>query len=61
MDADAFEAFVESGDIFNREVAERYRYKILARGSEDDAMNLYIDFRGKRPGILPLLKNRGLN
>ena len=61
LDADAFEAFVESGDIFNREVAERYRYRILARGSEDDAMNLYIDFRGKRPGILPLLKNRGLN
>ena len=61
LDADAFEAFVESGDIFCREVADKYRYEILARGGEDDAMNLYINFRGKRPGILPLLKNRGLN
>ena len=28
--------------------------------NEDDAMTLYVNFRGKKPGIEPLLKNRGL-
>ena len=60
LDADAFDAFVETGDIFNQEVANKYRTEILERAGEEDAMNLYINFRGKEPGIDPLLKNRGL-
>ena len=60
LDADAFEAFVETGDIFNQEVADKYRTEILERGSEVEAMDLYVNFRGKQPGIDPLLKNRGL-
>ena len=60
LDADAFDAFVETGDIFNQEVANKYRTEILERAGEEDAMNLYINFRGKEPGIAPLLKNRGL-
>ena len=60
LDADAFEAFVETGDIFNQEVANKYRTEILERGSEVEAMELYVNFRGKEPGIDPLLKNRGL-
>jgi peptidyl-dipeptidase Dcp len=61
LDCDAYEAFLETGDIFNKEVATKFRKEILERGREEDAMNLYINFRGKRPGIEPLLKNRGLN
>ena len=60
LDADAYDAFVETGDIFNQEVANKYRTEILERAGEEDAMNLYINFRGKEPGIDPLLKNRGL-
>lgn len=60
LDADAFEAFKETGDIFNQEVARKFREEILERGGEDDAMTLYVNFRGKEPGIDPLLENRGL-
>jgi peptidyl-dipeptidase Dcp len=61
LDADAFEAFNEKGDIFDQEVAESFRKNILERGATEDAMKLYVNFRGKTPGIDPLLKNRGLN
>ena len=61
LDADAYQAFVETGDIFNPEVAAKFRKEVLERGGEADAMDLYVNFRGKKPGIQPLLKNRGLN
>jgi peptidyl-dipeptidase Dcp len=60
LDSDAYQAFVETGDIFNREVATKFRKEILERGGQDEAMTLYVNFRGKEPGIDPLLKNRGL-
>ena len=60
LDADAYEAFKETGDIFNQEVARKFREEVLERGGEDDAMTLYVNFRGKEPGIDPLLVNRGL-
>ncbi len=60
LDADAFDAYKETGDIFNKEVAEKFRKYILAPGSIDDEMDMYINFRGKQPSIDPLLKNRGL-
>jgi peptidyl-dipeptidase Dcp len=61
LDSDAFEAFVESGDIFNKEIAGKFRTCVLEKGGSKDAMELYKDFRGKEPSIEPLLKNRGLN
>lgn len=60
LDSDAFEAFVETGDIFDRATANRFRNEVLAKSADDDAMNLYLNFRGKKPGIEPLLRNRGL-
>ncbi|MBC7124710.1 MAG: M3 family metallopeptidase [Bacteroidales bacterium] len=60
LDSDAFEAFVESGDIFNKEIAGKFRTCVLEKGGSKDAMELYKDFRGKEPSIEPLLKNRGL-
>ena len=59
LDADAFEAFKETGDIFNPSVAYKFRKMILERGGSMDAMKMYIDFRGSEPGIGPLLQNRG--
>lgn len=60
LDADAYEAYKETGDIFNQEVAGKFRKYILTPGGIDDAMDMYVNFRGKEPGIEPLLKNRGL-
>ena len=60
LDCDAYQAFVETGDIFNPTVAGKFRKDILERGGEEDAMQLYLKFRGKAPVIEPLLKNRGL-
>ncbi len=60
LDADAFDAFRETGDIFNQDVAKSFRSNVLERGNTDEPMKLYLNFRGKEPGIEPLLKNRGL-
>ena len=60
LDADAFEAFKETGDIFNQEMAGKFRKYVLTPGGIDDAMVMYVNFRGKEPNTTPLLKNRGL-
>lgn len=60
LDADAFEAYKETGNIFNTEVAAKFRTYVLTPGGIDDAMQMYVNFRGKEPNIDPLLKNRGL-
>ncbi len=60
IDADAYEAFKETGDIFNPQVASSFRKNVLSKGGTDDAMKLYINFRGKEPDLQPLLKRSGL-
>ena len=59
LDADAFDAFKETGDIFNQEVAEKFRKYVLTPGGIDDGMTMYRNFRGREPKIDALLKNRG--
>ena len=59
LDKDAFEAFVETGDIFNRRTAQALR-KLLASGGKRDGMTLYREFRGGEPSRKALLKARGL-
>lgn len=61
LDADAFQAFVETGNIFDKTTATKFRKDILEKGGSEDAMQMYINFRGKKPSIQPLLENRGLN
>ena len=60
LDSDAFEAFRETGDIFNKEVAARFEEEILSKGGTRDPLAMYIAFRGKEPGIEALLQNRDL-
>ena len=60
LDADAFRAFKETGDIFNKEVAAKFEKEILSRGGTRDPLEMYIAFRGREPGIDALLENRGL-
>ena len=59
LDHDAFAAFVESGDLFNPELAKKFRH-ILESGNTIDPMKMYIEFRGQEPSVTPLLKDRGL-
>jgi peptidyl-dipeptidase Dcp len=59
LDADAYQAFVETGDIYNKEVATAFRKNILEKGDSDEAMKLYLNFRGKEPNPSALLVKRG--
>lgn len=59
LDNDAFEPFKEHG-VFDQATATAFRTNILEKGNTEDAMDLYVAFRGQEPSIEPLLKNRGL-
>ena len=59
LDKDAYAAFSETGDIFNKKVARAFREKLLARGGEADGMTLYRAFRGADPDKTALLKAAG--
>jgi peptidyl-dipeptidase Dcp len=59
LDNDAFEAFKEKG-IFDKTIAAAYRKNILEKDGTMDAMQMFVNFRGRKPIIEPLLKNRGL-
>ena len=60
MDADAFAAFEEAGDPFDRATAARLERFILSAGGSQPPEELYTRFRGRMPGVEPLLKGRGL-
>lgn len=60
LDADAYQAYKETGNIFDPEVAARFRNYVLTPGGIDEAMDMYKNFRGKEPDAEPLLENRGL-
>jgi peptidyl-dipeptidase Dcp len=60
LEADAYDAFVEAGDIFDPVIARRFRDEILAQGNRRDPMESFVAFRGRPPVELPLLKARGL-
>ena len=57
--ADAFGAFEETG-VFDRGTASRFLDSILSRGGSRDALDAFVEFRGRRPDIQPLLKQHGI-
>jgi oligopeptidase A len=59
LSADAFGAFEEHG-VFDLATARRFLKSILERGGSRDAMEAFIDFRGRKPQIEPLLRQLGL-
>ncbi len=61
LDSDGFEAFKETGDVFNAELAAKLRTHVYEKGSTEEAMDLYTQFRGRQPKIDALLKVRGLD
>jgi len=60
LDADAFNAFEETGDVFDPAVAKRLRDHIYAAGGARDPAEAYRAFRGRMPSVDPLLRKRGL-
>ena len=60
MDADAFASFKEGGGPFDAERAQALERHILSRGGSEDPAKLYEAFRGRLPGVEPLLHGRGL-
>ncbi len=59
LDADAFAYFKKEG-IFNKEVANKFKENILAKGGTENPMTLYKRFRGAEPKVEALLKRAGL-
>jgi peptidyl-dipeptidase Dcp len=60
MDADAFAAFREAGDVFDPGVAARLAEHIYSAGGSREGAELYTAFRGRMPGVEALLEKRGL-
>lgn len=60
MDADAFEAFKETGDVFDEATSQRLLDNIYSAGGSRDPAELYVEFRGQMPEIDALLEGRGL-
>jgi oligopeptidase A len=59
LSADAFGAFEEHG-VFDPATARRFESAILERGGSRDAMEAFVEFRGRKPEIEPLLRQMGL-
>jgi len=59
LDADAFEYFKQEG-IFNKEIGEKFKNTVLSQGGTQKPMDLYTQFRGKKPNSDALLKRAGL-
>ena len=60
LEADTFQYFKDSGDVFNKEYAKKFRKYILGISGSEDVAETYRRFRGKDPDIEPLLVKRGL-
>lgn len=59
LDTDGFELFKEKG-VFDPATAKKFRETVLESGGSVDPMDLYVTFRGHRPSVDALLRNRGL-
>lgn len=59
LDTDGFELFRERG-LFDPATARSFKENILEKGGSEDPMELYVRFRGRKPTVDALLRNRGL-
>lgn len=60
LDCDAFDAFVEAGNVFDTAVAARLRECIYSAGNSREPGEAFRAFRGRDPVVEPMLKDRGL-
>ena len=61
LECDAFQAFVETGNVYDPRTSAKLKEHIFASGGQADPMENYIKFRGRAPGVEALLKDRGLS
>ena len=59
MDADTWAAFEQTGNVWDKATAERFKTQLLATGNETDRIEAYRQFRGRDPDVNALLKRRG--
>jgi len=59
LDADAFGRFKAEG-LLSREVGQQFKERLLAQGNSQDAMALFVAFRGRKPTVDALLERQGL-
>lgn len=59
LDADAFEKFKQEG-IFSKDVASSFKEHVLSKGGSQEAMELYVAFRGAEPSVEPLIRRMGI-
>jgi oligopeptidase A len=57
--ADAFSRFEEEG-IFNPQTGLEYKERILQQGGSLEAIDMFVNFRGRKPSVDPLLKQAGI-
>lgn len=60
LSADAFYMFIDSGNIFNKELGLKYRDTILSKGGSYDMDKLFFDFAQREPSVDSLLKIDGI-
>ena len=60
LDADSVEWFKLNGGL-KRSNGDHFRHTLLSKGGSKDAIQLFIDFKGSKPNIQPLLDRKGLN
>lgn len=59
LDQDAWNAFKEGGNPYNKAVADKFVKHILSSGNTQEPADAYEAFRGQEPSIKPLLEARG--
>ena len=59
LDADAFRAFEETGDVFDAATAKKLHDHIYSAGGRQEPADAYIAFRGRLPDTSALLAKRG--
>jgi len=60
LDADAFNAFEDTGDVFDPDTAGKLHKHIYSAGGSVDPEDTYLAFRGKLPDATAMLKKKGL-
>ncbi|KAB7892268.1 M3 family metallopeptidase [Poseidonibacter ostreae] len=60
LSADAFYMFIDSGNIFNKELALKYKETILSKGGSSNMDQLFYNFAQRKPSIDSLLKIDGI-
>ena len=59
MDADTWAAFEETGNVWDKATADKFRTILLETGNETDRKEAYKAFRGRDPDVNALFKRRG--